>query len=192
MKTDRELFEFDPDWRAQAECATPENKRLYISEKDLWFRLDADDPDYTEEADGPEASALNEDIAKGICYQCPVRDICLRDALEDQRIYGTRGGLTEDEIRRTLSVDETGKEIRRGEYPICPFCSAPTDKLQPTKIDLPEGGRWSEAKAVKCGACGFEWKARSSHNAVVAFINDKKKRAEQERREQIARERLSK
>lgn len=191
MKTDNP-FEYDPDWRASAECATPENKRLYISEKDLWFRLDRDDPEYTEEKDGEETSALNEEIAKGICYQCDVRATCLREALEDQRIYGTRGGLTEAEIRRTLSVDETGKEIRRGEYPICPFCSAPTGKLRPTKIELPEGGRWSEAKAVQCDACGFEWKARSSHNAVVAFQKEKKKLTEQLRREQIARERLSK
>ena len=188
----RELFEPDTGWRAEAECAKPENKRLFFSEKDIWFHLDADDPEYDEEVDGEEAQGLNEDIAKGICFQCPVRDLCLREALESPHLDGTRGGLSETEIRRTLSVDETGKEIRRGEFPSCPYCFADTEALIPTKIDLPDGGRWSEAKAVKCGSCGFEWKARSSHNAVVAYQNEKRKRAEQERREQIARERMSK
>lgn len=188
----RVLFSPDSLWRMQALCAQPDNRRMFFEEKDIWFHRDADDPEYDEDEDGEIEQAINEDIALGICFQCPVRDLCLRDALEDQRLDGTRGGLTEKMTRRTLSVDETGKEIRRGEYPICPFCSAPTDDLIPTKIDLPDGGRWNEAKAVKCGACGFEWKARSSHNSVVAFHNDKKKRADQERREQIARERLSK
>lgn len=188
----RVLFTPDSMWRAQALCAQPDNRRIFFEERDIWFHKDEDDPEYDEETDGAEEQGINEAIALGICMQCPVRDLCLRDALEDQRIDGTRGGLTEKMTRRTLSVDETGKEIRRGEYPICPFCSADTKFLHPTKIDLPDGGRWSEAKAVKCGICDFEWKARSSHNSVVAFHNDQKKRADQERREQIARERLSK
>jgi len=182
----REAFEFYPDWRNDGECATPTNKKLYFTEQDIWFH-----PDEDEEGFNPAQKARDETKALSICADCLVRDICLRDALEDQRIYGTRGGLTESQIRSTLSVDETGKEIRRGEFPDCPFCGADTDALQPTKIDLPGGGRWSEAKAVRCGECGFEWKARSSHNAVLAYIKDKKKRAEQDHRDQITRERLS-
>lgn len=186
MSNSRVLFEPDALWRDKAVCATPENKQKYFIEGDVWFHPDEDDPDYN-----PEQAAKNEEIARAMCGKCPVRDLCLRDALEDQRIDGTRGGLTEEMTRRTLSVDETGKEIRRGEFPICPYCSAPTSKLHPTTIDLPDGGRWSVAKAVKCGSCGFEWKSRSSHNAVTAFYNDQKKREDQARREQIARERLS-
>lgn len=187
MSKTRVLFEPDALWRDKAACATPENKKKYFIERDIWFHPDEEDPNYD-----PEQVAADEQIALSICATCPVRDLCLRDALEDQRIDGTRGGLTERMTRKTLSVDETGKEIRRGEFPECPFCAGPTNNLQPTTIDLPDGGRWSVAKAVKCGLCGFEWKSRSSHNAVVAFFNEQKKRAEQERREQIARERLSK
>lgn len=183
---DREPFEYYPEWRSDGSCAQPENNLLFFKERDIWFHPEADEPGYNAyQKEKDEVKALS------ICHGCPVRDICLRDALEDQRINGTRGGLTEAMTRATLSVDETGKEIRRGDFPDCPFCGAHTEFLQPTKIDLPDGGRWSEAKAVKCRECDFEWKSRSSHNSVVAYFNEQKKKAEIERREQIARERLS-
>lgn len=182
----REPFEYYDRWRDDAECATPHNKKVYFQERDIWFHPEVDEEGFDDsQRERDEVKALS------ICFECPVRDICLKERLEEQRIHGTSGGLTEGMTRLTLSVDETGKEIRRGEYPDCPFCGESTDSLVPTKIELPEGGRWSEAKAVQCGACGFEWKSRSSHNSVVAFFNEKKKRTEQERREQIARERLS-
>lgn len=186
MTQDRQLFEHDPDWRGQASCATPENRAVYFEERDIWFHPDKDDPEYDE-------NQVNRDQVKAlsICFECPVRDLCLRDALEDQRIDGTRGGLTEDMTRETLSVDESGKEIRRGTYPECPYCAAHTDSLELTRIALPDGGRWSEAKAVKCSECGFEWKSRSSHNAVLAYQTEQRKIEEQKRVEQIARERLS-
>ncbi len=185
-KTEREPFEHYPGWLNDAECAQPENNRIFFRERDIWFHPAPDEDGYD-----PIQKEKDEVKALSICFSCPVRDLCLVEALEDQRIDGTRGGLTEAMTRATLSVDETGKEIRRGEFPDCPFCGASTDSLQPTKIDLPDGGRWSEAKAVKCRSCGFEWKSRSSHNSVVAYFNDQKKKSEQERREQIARERLS-
>jgi Transcription factor WhiB. len=182
----REPFEYYAEWRDDAACAQPENNRIFFRERDIWFHPEVDEEGYDAcQKERDEVKALS------ICFSCPVRDLCLVEALEDQRINGTRGGLTESMTRATLSVDETGKEIRRGEFPDCPYCGAATDALVPTKIDLPDGGRWSEAKAVKCGDCGFEWKSRSSHNSVVAYFGEQKKRAEQERREQIARERLS-
>lgn len=183
---DREPFEHYEEWRADAECAQPKNRKLFFEVRDIWFHPEPDEPGYD-----PEQKAKDETLALSICDQCPVRDICLRERLEDQRLYGTSGGLTEAMTRKTLSVDETGKEIRRGEFPDCPYCKAPTDALTPTRIKLPDGGRWGEAKAVECGECGFEWKSRSSHNSVVAFNKEKQKRLEQERAEQIARERLS-
>lgn len=183
----RVLFSPDSLWREEALCATPENVQKYLIEKDIWFHPDEEDPEYD-----AVVAEDNEELAISICFQCPVRDLCLRDALEDQRIDGTRGGLSEAQTRQTLSVDENGKGVRRGEFPECPYCFAPTSELQPTKLPLPEGGRWAEAKAVKCGKCGFEWKARSSHNAVVSYHKEQHKKLEQERREQIARERLSK
>lgn len=180
-------FEYYKQWRDDALCATPENTKKYFNEQDIWFSPEPDEPGYDK-----KTAEENEALAKSLCFECPVRDICLRNQLEDQRIHGTRGGLTQEETRRTLSVDEFGNEVRRGGYPDCPFCFAPTSELIPTKIPLPEGGRWSEAKAVLCGVCGFEWKARSSHNALLAYEKEQVKLAEQEKREREARERLSK
>lgn len=174
------------EWLDDALCATPENRKKYFEERDIWFHPEKDDPEYD-----PAQVARDQVKALSLCLQCPVRAMCLKNALEDQRIDGTRGGLTEDMIRETLSVDETGKEVRRGTYPECPYCASPTSKLELTKIPLPDGGRWSEAKAVKCLRCGFEWKSRSSHNAVIAYQTEQTKIKEQKREEQIARERLS-
>jgi len=186
MKT-REPFEYYPGWRADAECATPENRQKYFEEKDIWFVEPAEEGD-TKAAE--EAVALTA-MALSICATCPVRDLCLREQLETSSLDGTRGGLTEEQTRRTLSVDEFGKEIRRGEFPDCPYCGANTARLELTTIELPDGGRWSVAKAVRCQDCGFEWKSRSSHNAVSAFFTEQKKKADAARREQIARDRLS-
>lgn len=182
----RQPFEYYPKWRDDAVCATPTNRRIFFEERDIWFHPDKEDPAYDE-----EQVRKDQTTALSLCFSCPVRDLCLRDALEDQRIDGTRGGLTEDMTRETLSVDEFGKEIRRGTFPECPYCGAHTSSLTLTKIPLPDGGRWSEAKAVKCSDCGFEWKSRSSHNAVLAFQLDRDKMEEQKREEEIARERLS-
>lgn len=159
------------DWRASANCATPENVRENFN---IWFH---------EEDDSPEKVERDNSLARQICADCPVREICLKDALETQTIHGFRGGLDEEQIRQVLSLDENGKEVRRSEFPFCPFCEAPTESLIPTSIDLPNGGRWSVAKAVKCGVCDFEWKSRASHNALLAYKRDMKKRQEAEERE---------
>jgi len=36
-------------------------------------------------------------IAKGICYECPVRETCLEWAIETNQEYGVWGGLTRNE-----------------------------------------------------------------------------------------------
>lgn len=162
------------DWRSEAVCAKPKNVRQYFEQHDIWFH---------DEDDSPEIVERDNNIALSLCAACPVRDLCLKDALETQTIHGFRGGLSEDQTRQVLSQDETGKEVRRQEYPFCPFCKADTEHLITTTIDLGEGGRWSVAKAVKCGVCDFEWKSRASHNALLAYQRDEKKRMEAEERE---------
>lgn len=162
------------DWRAKAVCAKPKNVKKHF---DIWFH---------EDDDAPEKVAKDHNLARQLCADCPVREMCLRDALETQTIHGFRAGLDENQTRQVLSLDENGKEVRRPEYPFCPFCEAPTSALVPTTIDLPNGGRWSVAKAVKCGVCDFEWKSRASHNALLAYKRDMKKREEAEEREAAA------
>lgn len=162
----------DPYWRDKAECAKPENTDKWLP---VFFSTDGQ---RTKEA-------------KSICAVCPVRRECLADALSTQEIWGTRAGLDQEQMRRVLSVDADGKEVRRKQYPRCPYCKATTDKLILKEVELPEGGRWSTAKAVACSVCDFEWKSRTSYNAVTAFFLDRKKKAESARKAQIARDKIN-
>ncbi len=116
--------------------------------------------------------------AKNLCFTCPVRGDCVQYALENSEIWGIWGGKDENEIRRTLSVNAEGIETRRGRFPQCPYCGARTSKLKTKVVDLPDGGRWTTAKAVECENCGFEWKSRSSANAVNAYHADRKGKAD--------------
>ena len=147
-------------WDTKAACKTPEN----------FGKIDFFSSD-------PE----EKNKAKNICFTCPVRGDCVKFALENGEIWGIWGGKDENEIRRTLSVNAEGNEVRRGRYPQCPYCSARTSQLKTKIIDLPDGGRWTTAKVVECTNCGFEWRSRSSANAVNAYFAER--RAKVERRE---------
>lgn len=139
------------EFMAKAECAKP----IYSDKVKNYFT--SEDP-------------LERNYAKNICYtECEVRKDCVVYALENNQIWWVWGGRDENEIRRVLSVNAEGNEIRRGRYPQCPYCSARTSKLSTKIVELPEGGRWTTAKAVVCGECGTEWKSRSSANAVNAY-----------------------
>lgn len=139
----------DRDWMAQSECAKPEIRK----DIEIFF------------------SAKYEDRhrAKNICYSCPVRKDCIKWALENKEIWGIWGGRDEDEIRRILSVNVDGAEVRRSRYPICPYCSANTKYLKASIVEKPGGGRWTTMRVVECTECGFKWRSRTSANAVNAF-----------------------
>lgn len=146
------------DWMQYGECAKPENSGI----KDFFFSADPEE----------------KNKAKNLCYTCPVRQDCVVWALESGTIWGIWGARDDNEIRRTLSVNADGNEIRRGRYPQCPYCSARTSKLQVKTIDLPDGGRWTTAKVVECTVCGTEWRSRSSANAVTAYFAERKAKKE--------------
>lgn len=116
--------------------------------------------------------------AKNLCFICPVRGDCIQFALENGKIWGIWGGKDENEIRRTLSVNADNNEVRRGRYPQCPYCGARTSRLKTKIIDLPNGGRWTTAKVVECDDCGFEWRSRSSANAVTAYFAERKAKSD--------------
>jgi Transcription factor WhiB len=145
------------EWQEDAECAKAENKHL----QDAFF---SSEPQEKYEA-------------KNLCFSCPVRADCVQWALESGTIWGIWGGRDENEIRRTLSVNADGNEVRRGRYPQCPFCGARTSKLTTRVIDLPNGGRWTTAKVVDCTECGFTWRSRSSANAVAAYYAERAEKA---------------
>ncbi|MFE2721332.1 WhiB family transcriptional regulator [Kitasatospora sp. NPDC059327] len=54
------------------------------------------------EEQGPAAAAWAERRAKMFCAGCPVKSLCLADALERREPYGVFGGLAADERRKLL------------------------------------------------------------------------------------------
>ena len=142
------------DWRTSAACTKPENKAEY---EPLFFSGNMEDR-YK---------------AKLLCHTCEVRQECVVWALESKTIWGIWGGKDDTEIRRTLSVNADGDEVRRSRYPQCPYCSARTSQLRVEVVEVPGGGRWTTAKRVVCNQCGTGWKSRSSANAVEAYFVDR-------------------
>lgn len=138
-----------PGWHEDAECAKPENFELM----DNFF---ANKP-----AQQYEAMKL--------CGDCPVRRDCVRWALDNKQIWGIWGGLTPEKIRRTLSVNWEGQEMRHKRFPLCPYCKAKTEHLKTATIDRPDGGRWATMRIVRCDQCQFTWQSRTSANAVDAY-----------------------
>jgi WhiB family redox-sensing transcriptional regulator len=120
--------------------------------------------------------------AKNLCFSCPVRKHCLQWALEHRQIWGIWGGKDEVEMRRTLSVSYKGEEARRRRFPNCPYCTARPSKLETSSIEVPGGGRWTTAKIVTCGSCGFAWRSRTSANAVEAYHHDRADKIERKQR----------
>ena len=137
------------EWHEDAECAKPSNR----DKVDLFF------------------SNKNNDIfsAKLMCDACPVREQCAKWALENKQINGVWGGLSEKEIKRTLSVNWEGQEIRRKRFPKCPGCKTGTYDLVTKAVQRPAGGRWATMRMVECTECSFEWQSRTSANAVDAY-----------------------
>jgi len=160
------------DWQIDGACAKPENAHL----QEAFFSADVHD----------------KYAAKNLCFSCPVRKDCIQWALENKEIWGVWGARDENEIRRTLSVNSEGNEVRRGRFPQCPYCSARTSRLSTRVIDLPEGGRWTTARVVDCNDCGFSWRSRSSANAVNAYFAAREDRAARARKRTEGKKRPSK
>lgn len=138
-----------PEWHEDAECSKPSNK-VYI---DNFF----------------SNKPAQQQPALKICDSCPVRRECMKSALEEKQVWGIWGGLTPKKIRRTLSVNWEGQEMRHKRFPLCPYCKAKTSSLSSRTIDRPTKGRWSTMKIVDCIDCGFSWQSRTSANAVDAY-----------------------
>jgi WhiB family redox-sensing transcriptional regulator len=154
------------EWMAEAACRKPEHSDLNFFSANPEMKYDA----------------------KNVCFsECTVREDCIRWALENKEIWGIWGGRDENEIRRTLSVDANGDEVRRGRYPQCPHCGARTSKLTTKVIDLPDGGRWTTARVVECTVCEFEWRSRSSANAVNAYFTERAEKAERAKKKAAAK-----
>jgi WhiB family transcriptional regulator, redox-sensing transcriptional regulator len=79
----------DDGWRARAACRD--------EDPELFFPIGSSGP----------AALKQIAAAKAICAQCPVREACLRFALDTGQDYGIWGGLTEDERRRMRRRERT-------------------------------------------------------------------------------------
>jgi WhiB family redox-sensing transcriptional regulator len=137
------------DWQFDAECAKPENE------------------EFVENFFANKASQQHK--ALKICAECPVRAMCLQWSLETKQVWGIWGGLNYKQLRRTLSVNWEGQEMRHNRFPLCPYCKAKTSSLESKTISRPNGGRWSTMKVVECKDCSFSWQSRTSANAVEAY-----------------------
>lgn len=138
-----------PGWHEDAECAKPINQ----DKVDKFF---ANKPSQQYEA-------------KKLCGMCPVKRECAKWALDNKQIWGIWGGLGPEQIRRTLSVNWEGQEMRHKRFPLCPICKAKTSQLESAIIERPDGGRWSTMRVVRCNDCQFTWQSRTSANAVDAY-----------------------
>lgn len=144
-----------PNWHEDAECGKAKNRKYIKS----FFAN----------------KASQQQDALRLCAACPVRQLCLKDALEDKVLWGVWGGLTYKKIRRTLSINWQGQEMRHKRPPLCPNCKTKTDKLVTKTVERPNGGRWATMKLVECTSCGFSWQSRTSANAIDAFHANKNK-----------------
>ena len=153
----------DLSWQKGAVCAQPQNEEI----RDYFF----------------STVPAEKYQAKNLCFECPVRKDCLKWALENRQIWGIWGGRDEGEMRRALSVSWNGQESRRQRYPQCPHCMARPNKLETLTVPVPGGGRWATMRLVRCTACEFSWRSRTSANAVDAYHADRVERLERQTRD---------
>jgi WhiB family redox-sensing transcriptional regulator len=136
-------------WKPDGLCS-----QLSQTDPDLWKRFFAD-------------TALERRPARNLCERCPVKDICLRTALEQKEIWGVWGGCDESEIRRALWVNALGVPTVRCRFPHCPSCKARPSQL--FIVSHCEMGTGRKREQVECAACGFYWRSPSSVVAVKAY-----------------------
>ena len=144
-----------PEWHNDSECGKPEN----VQYQNNFF--------------ANKASQTQK--ALSLCELCPVREECLKWSLESKQLWGVWGGLTYKQIRRTLSINWEGQEMRHKRFPLCPYCKTKTKNLRTKTVERPIIGRWATMRVVECLECNFSWQSRTSANAVDAYHAQKNK-----------------
>lgn len=148
------MFFDGPDWHEDSECGKLEN-----SDKiDNFF----------------SNKSSQQWEAKKLCSVCPVRQECIKWALDNKQLNGIWGGLDSKKIRNTLSVNWDGQEMRYKRFPLCPNCRAKTSSLATDTVERPDGGRWATMRIVTCLDCKFTWQSRTSANAVDVYHSQRK------------------
>lgn len=126
----------DNNWRQLASCAPEEVKiDFYSSNKD------------------------EKDKAKALCRECPVRMICLQEALDNRERFGIHGGVDEIELRRDQAINASGEAFVSSLGPIrCPNCGPRSTKY------LYATDRKRTRSHIICNNCGLKWSARKHIN----------------------------
>lgn len=98
--------------------------------------------------------------AKEICASCPVKDLCLKNALDDEQVWGIWGGVDEQELRRVQSVDINGKpHVNPSNKPIrCPKCGLRSTRF----LAVLEHKR--TRTHIECTNCQLDWWVKRSVN----------------------------
>lgn len=153
-----------PEWVKDAECAKPDvDPNLFYPTK---------------------GGVSPDDKAKKVCGDCPVRELCLEDAIEweagqstDVRrdVYGTRGGMTQKERRRLVQQRRVAAKrqdaAENGELRDRVVADYVAGQLQVNKIAAKHGvaissvTRWAQEAQVPMRPRGGGFPGRASRAA---------------------------
>lgn len=121
------------DWIEDAKCAE-DSSNLH-----LFFSLKRED----------------QKDAVAICAECPVRKACLQQALDNNEVWGTWGGATQDELRRDQALDSHGQtHVHANKIIRCPYCGPRSTK------NLKIVTKKRTKTLLECSECGTEWWTR--------------------------------
>lgn len=128
--------------------------------------------------------------ALATCGICPMKQECLRVALDNEEEYGIWGGADPHIRRLALSVDVNNKAYTRAPFPGCPNCLSDTEELSGRKRETNTGGRWPFEYVVDCNKCGFDYVSRTGFRGVLTYWKYRKQEFDQAEREAAARARF--
>ena len=119
----------DRDWRKRSKCKDEDIELFFSSSWRDWRK------------------------ARDICEECPVRKLCMTDALNTESIWGVWGGRDQLEIRRALALDHKGdpRAVPKAQVR-CPYCLS---------HDLSTLEKKRARSLVTCNSCGLEWRRRT-------------------------------
>lgn len=140
----------DTYWKTEGKCYDLGHNE---EDEDLWNSFFAD-------------TVVERKQAQEFCEDCPVRQRCLRFALETQQLWGVWGGRDESEIRRDLWMNSNGTIGARARWPRCPECKGKPTSLVVSNHDKHE---------ITCTECGFRWKSETTRMGVEENVHEPSK-----------------
>lgn len=127
------------EWTLEASCADPELKFAEL------FHNSSDEA---------------QDRAKALCGACPVKQLCIQYALNNEERFG-RWGASEAELRRAQAINAKGEANPSKHYRIrCPNCGPYSTK----NLEVVERKR--TRSHIRCTVCTTEWWARKSISPI--------------------------